>query len=65
MIQKKDYIKITDIEIEDIDENDAPDYCDAYLSYATIEGRELTDAELLEMTEEGSWFYDALLDYLY
>ena len=65
MIQKKDYTKITDIEIEDICDDDAPDFCDAYLSYATIDGRELTDEELTDMTEDGEWFYDALMAYLY
>lgn len=41
-----DINKLEDVEINDIDMNDYPDFCDAFISYATYEGRELTDEEL-------------------
>ena len=39
---------LTDIELDGIDTNDYPDFCDAYITYAYCEtlGRELTDDEL-------------------
>jgi len=42
---------VIDIEIEDIDPRDYPDFCDAYVSHAVWEdtGEELTDAELNEL----------------
>jgi hypothetical protein len=32
-----DYNKVHDIEIDGVDTNDYPDFCDAYISSATIE----------------------------
>ena len=46
-----DLDKIEDIEFEDIREYDAPDYCDAFISYASYEGRDLTQEELEWISE--------------
>lgn len=40
------YDKLTDIRFEDVDHDDYPDYCDAYVSSAKYEGVELTEDEL-------------------
>jgi len=38
---------VINIEVDGIDRNDYPDFCDAYFSYATWEdGTELTDDDL-------------------
>ena len=43
---------VKNLEIDGVDYNDHPDYCDAYFSYAEYEnGTALTDAELETLTE--------------
>lgn len=41
-----DLSKVKYMMFEGIDMRDYPDFCDAYLSYAEIDGRPLTDEEL-------------------
>jgi len=41
-----DVNKLQDIEVDGIDRSDYPDFCDAYISAASYEGRPLTDDEL-------------------
>ena len=61
-----DLSKIEDIEFDDIDHNDYPDYCDAFISSATYNGRDLTEEELERVGDEQSdWVYEKLMDYLY
>lgn len=47
---------VIDIEVEDIDPRDYPDFCDAYVSSARWEdtGVELTDEELNKLHDECS-----------
>jgi hypothetical protein len=60
--------EVIDIEIEDIDPRDYPDFCDAYVSRAVWKdtGEELTDAELNELAETCSdQVYDAVFAQIY
>jgi len=45
---------IENIEIEGVDDKDYPDFCDAYISYATWidTGKELTEDELIQLTDD-------------
>jgi hypothetical protein len=45
---------VVDVEIEDVDPRDYPDFCDAYFCYAIWEDtkEELTDDELIQLTNE-------------
>jgi hypothetical protein len=59
-----------DLEFEGIDYGDYPDYCDAYLSNASImengKARDLTDEELEEIQDENpDWFAEELYDYMH
>tara|TARA_R100000963_G_C4637445_1_gene101333 strand:+ start:1161 stop:1343 length:183 start_codon:yes stop_codon:yes gene_type:complete len=56
-------MKITDYQIEGIDSQDYPDFCDAYLSYAEDEnGKELNEEQLLDWQEQNEIeFYDMVL----
>lgn len=60
-----DFSEIEDIEFEDINYGDAPDFSDAFISYATYRGRDLTEEELERVNDDGSFKYDKLMDYLY
>ena len=42
---------LDNVEIEDVDTKDYPDFCDAFFSYAEISGRPLTEEELIELGE--------------
>jgi hypothetical protein len=51
--------QVVDVEVDGVDGNDYPDFCDAYFSYAVYEGSGvvLTDDELAQLADE----YPALL----
>ena len=57
--------KITNIQFDDIDWNDYPDFCDAYISAAEIDGIPATEEELNELNEDGYFKHQALIDYLF
>ena len=66
-MNKLDHTKIIDVEIDGIDSNDAPDYCDAYVSSALYEYedgkyRELTDSELEELSMDSEFVYSHIED---
>ena len=61
-----DLSKIEDIEFDGIDTNDYPDFCDAFITSATYNGRDLTEEELEWVGEDnGDWVYEKLMEYLY
>jgi hypothetical protein len=63
---KRDLSKIDNIEFDDIDHSDYPDFCDAYISSADYDGVPMTDDELAELNEnEGEFVHEKLFDYLY
>ena len=46
-------IKLVDmLEVDGCDSRDYPDFCDAYFSYGEIDGVELTEDELIELSED-------------
>lgn len=55
--------KYEDVEFENIDPADHPDYVDAYISRAVKGGRELTEDELDELNESPEK-YDLLMEYM-
>ena len=61
--------QVTDIEFEDVDPYDHPDYCDAYISGATYKGRKMNDEELNMLNEDygdyGDFVYEKLMEYLH
>lgn len=60
-----DYSKIKNIEIEDIDHMDYPDFCDAYISYAEYDGVPLTEHELDELNEDADFVHEQVMEYIY
>lgn len=65
MNNKLDYSKLDDIVFSGIDHRDAPDYCDAFITSASYDGRELTKEELDELNEDTSFVYECLMNYLH
>tara|TARA_R110000796_G_C14255403_1_gene399181 strand:+ start:319 stop:504 length:186 start_codon:yes stop_codon:yes gene_type:complete len=60
-----DYEKITNIEIDGIDTNDYPDFCDAFISSAYYDGVEMTDNQLDEINEDSDFVYDCITSYIF
>ena len=61
-----DLSKIEDIEFDGINHSDYPDFCDAFISSATYQNRDMTEEELEVLDEEyRDWVYEKLMDYLY
>ena len=62
--------RIFDVEVEDVNTNDYPDFCDAFISCAVYIGsdgssRELTESELDKLNDDGDFVHDAVQSYLY
>ena len=60
-----DLRKASNIEFEDIDYADYPDFCDAFISYAEIDGKPLTEEQLEELNNDSEFVHEKLMDYLY
>lgn len=61
-----DVTKIDNIEIEGVDHTDHPDYCDAFISSADLDGVEMTDKQLDDLNDNYSDFvYDSVLNFIY
>ena len=57
---------ITDVTFDCIDHRDAPDYSDAYISYAVMDGIEMSDEEIMKLeTEYPDWVYEELMNYIH
>ena len=57
--------KIESVEVEDIDTRDYPDFCDAYIGSAEIDGREATEEELDELNEDRDFVYELVWERLF
>lgn len=54
------------MEVEDVDPNDYPDFSDAYISYAEHEdGTPFSDEELIKLNEDGDQVYEAVMQHFY
>jgi len=60
-----DTAKIDNIVFEDIDHDDMPDYCDAFISQADYDGVPMTEDQLDEINEDGDFKHEKLFDFLY
>lgn len=60
-----DYTKLENLEVEGIDTRDYPDFCDAYIGYAEIDGREATKDELEELNDNRDFVYELVWERLF
>jgi hypothetical protein len=60
-----DTSKIDNIKFEDINYDDYPDFCDAFISSADFDGVSMTEIELDELNEDRDFVHEKLMDYLY
>ena len=57
-----DYKKIDNIEVDEIDTKDYPDFCDAYISSADYDGVPMTDKQLDELNEDGDFQHECIMN---
>jgi hypothetical protein len=50
-------LPVDSIEVDGIDTSDYPDFCDAYIDKARVNGRKATDWELDQLTHDGDLVY--------
>lgn len=60
-----DYTKIANIEFDGIDHSDYPDYCDAFITNADYDGEPMTEEQLEEINQDGSFVYESLMNHLF
>ena len=60
-----DYSKIDNVEIDGIDTNDYPDFCDAYIVSADYNGVPMTDEQLDEVNDNLDFVYDCVQNHLF
>lgn len=60
-----DYTQITDIELDDIQSWDYPDFCDAFICSATYMGREMTEEELEVLNDDTDFVYEKVMERIY
>lgn len=60
-----DFTKVEVLTVGGIDMQDYPDFCDAYIEEAEINGVYATDEELDAINEDGDFVYEAVMNYLY
>jgi len=58
-------MKITNVVIEGIDHSDAPDYVDAYIYSADIDGEPATDEQLDELNADADLVYRLVMSTIY
>jgi hypothetical protein len=57
-------MEYTNVKFEGIDHTDYPDYCDAYIVYAELNGVPLNDEEIEEL-DSSDLKYDLLMKHLH
>jgi hypothetical protein len=58
-------MKITNVQFEDVDMKDYPDFCDAYIESCDIDGKPATEAQLEEIQADSVLWYELLTDYIH
>ena len=56
---------VHDVEVEDIDTKDAPDFADAYISFATYDGVPMTEEQLDALNNERDFVHEQVVKRLY
>ena len=59
------YDLIDNIEVDGIDTNDYPDFCDAFISSADYNGVEMSEEQLEALNEDYSFVHDCVYTHLF
>lgn len=64
-LNELDLSKISNIKFDGLDNNDYPDFCDAYIVSADYDGHELDDFAISLLNEDKQFVHEQLFDFLY
>jgi len=56
---------VDNIEIEDIDMRDYPDFCDAFIASADYDGYPMTEEQLDDLNEDREFLYQCIIEKLF
>tara|TARA_B100000287_G_scaffold341115_1_gene327630 strand:+ start:349 stop:534 length:186 start_codon:yes stop_codon:yes gene_type:complete len=59
-----DYSKIEIVQIDGINHEDYPDYCDAYIVEARYDGHPLTEKQLDEINDNSQFVHKSVEEYI-
>lgn len=59
------YDLIDNIEVDGIDTNDYPDFCDAFIVSADYDGQPMSEAQIEELNENSSFIHDCVYNQLF
>jgi len=59
------YDLIDNIEVDGIDTNDYPDFCDAFIVSADYDGQPMSEAQIDELNEDSSFIHDCVYNQLF
>lgn len=59
------YDLIDNIEVDGIDTNDYPDFCDAFIASADYDGQPMSEAQIDELNEDSSFIHDCVYNQLF
>ena len=60
-----DYLKITNVEVEGIDLNDYPDFCDAFIASAEYDGVDMTEEQLDEINDCYDFVHECVMQQIF
>lgn len=60
-----DYTKIDNVKLEDVDRNDHPDYCDAFIVSADLDGVPMSEEQLNKINEDNEFIQQKVHDHLF
>ena len=60
-----DYKRIDNIEVDGIDTNDYPDFCDAFIASAYYKGVEMNEEQLDELNKDSDFVYECVNNQLF
>jgi hypothetical protein len=56
---------ITNVEFEDIDYGDSPDFCDAHIVSADLDGVPMNEKQLEALNDDSNLRYELLMEHIY
>jgi len=59
------YELIDNIEVDEINTKDYPDFCDAFIASADYDGKEMTEEQLDELNEDSDFVYECVQNHLF
>jgi hypothetical protein len=62
---KFDFKLISNVSLDGVDFNDHPDYCDAFIESAYYDGKEMTDEQLDQLSEDYELVSELVYDNLH